>query len=128
MNSDYNTPRLLGAAFLLQAVASLASTFLLAPLIVPGNIVDSMTNISNNALQMRASIVCEMIAVIGIVMLGALLFITLREQNGKTALSTNYRTLAAFCICCPIPLGQHCSITNSSSQDSSHGFYLSGAS
>ena len=58
MNLDKNTPRFLGAAFLLQAVASLVSgLFLLQPLIVPGNIIDSMTNISNNAMQMRASIV-----------------------------------------------------------------------
>ncbi len=86
MNSDKNTPRLLGAAFLLQAVASIVSTFFLTPLIAPGNIIDSMTNIANNVLQMRASIVCEMIAVIGIVMLGALLFVTLKKQNGKIAL------------------------------------------
>jgi hypothetical protein len=32
-----------------------------------------MTNISNNAVQMRASIVVEMITAIGIVMLGSLL-------------------------------------------------------
>ncbi len=86
MNSNKNNLRLLGTAFLLQAVASLVSTFILTPLIVPGNIIDSMTNISNNALQMRASIVGEMIAVIGIVMLGALLFVTLKKQNGKIAL------------------------------------------
>jgi len=34
MNPDKNTPRYIGAAFLLQAVASLVSTFLLTPLIV----------------------------------------------------------------------------------------------
>jgi len=86
MISDENTPRLLGAAFLLQAIASIISTLLLTPLIVPGNIIDSMTNISNNVLQMRVSIVGEMIAVIGIVILGALLFVTLKKQNGKVAL------------------------------------------
>ena len=87
MNSDKNTPRLLGAAFLLQAVASLVSgLILLQPLIVSGNITESMTNIADNALQMRASIVVEMITAIGIVMLGALLFVTLKKQNGKIAL------------------------------------------
>jgi len=45
-----------------------------------------MTNISNNALQMRASIVGEMITTIGIVMLGSLLFVTLKKQNMKIAL------------------------------------------
>jgi hypothetical protein len=83
---DKNTPRFIGAAFLLQAVASLVSTFLLTPLIVPGNIIASMTNIANNATQMRASIVGEMIAVIGIVMLGALLYLALKKQNRKMAL------------------------------------------
>jgi hypothetical protein len=87
MNLDKNTPRLLGAAFLLQAIASaVAGLVLLGPLMVPGNIVASMTNIANNAWQMRASIVVEMITAIGIVMLGALLFVTLQKQNGKIAL------------------------------------------
>jgi hypothetical protein len=87
MNTSKNTIRLLGAAFLLQAVASAVSgLFLLQPLIVSGNIIDSMTNIANHALQMRASIVVEMITAMGIVMLGALLFVTLKEQNGKIAL------------------------------------------
>jgi len=88
MNSNKKTPRFLGAAFLLQAVASLVSG-LIAPvslLIVSGNIIDNMTNIANNALQMRASIVLDMITAIGIVMLGSLLFVTLKKQNGKIAL------------------------------------------
>ena len=87
MNSNKNTPRFLGAAFLLQAIASLIGTLLFTPLIVPGNIIDSMTNINNNALIMRASIVSEMIAVIGIVILGALLYLTSKKQNKKMALA-----------------------------------------
>jgi hypothetical protein len=87
MNSDKNTPRLLGAAFLLQAVASLVSgLILLQPLIVPGNITESMTNIANNALQMRASIVVEMITAIGIVMIGVLMYVILKKQNRKIAI------------------------------------------
>jgi hypothetical protein len=87
MNPDRNTVRLLGAAFLLQAVASAVSgLFLLQPLIVSGSIIDSMTNIANNPLQMRASILVEMITAIGIVMLGALLYVTLKKQNGNIAL------------------------------------------
>jgi len=87
MNSDKNTPRLLGAAFLLQAIAAAVwDLLLLQPLIVSGNIIDSMTNIANNALQMRASIVVAMITAIGIVMLGSLLFVTLKKQNGNIAL------------------------------------------
>ena len=87
MNLDKNTPRFLGAAFLLQAVASLVGgLFLLQSLIVPGNIIDSMTNISNNTMQMRASIVVEMITAIGIVILGVLLYITLKKVSMKIAL------------------------------------------
>ena len=88
MNSDKNTPRLLGAAFLLQAIASFVSG-LVAPvslLIVSGNIIDNMTNIANNASQLRASIVLDMITAIGIVMLGSMLYVTLKKQNGKMAL------------------------------------------
>jgi hypothetical protein len=87
MNSDRNTARLLGVAFLIQAVASaISGLLLLEPLIVPGNIVDSMTHIANNALQMRASIVVEMITAMGIVMLGSLLYVTLRGENDQVAL------------------------------------------
>jgi len=87
MNSNKNTPKLLGAAFLLQAVASLVSGLILfQPLIVSGNIIDSMTNIANNVLQMRASIVVEMITAIGIIILGVLLYLTLKKQNMKIAL------------------------------------------
>ena len=86
MNSDKNTPRFLGAAFLLQAVASAVWTYLLSSLIVTGDISASMTNIANNALQMRASIVLTMITAIGVAMLGALLYIVLHKQNKIIAL------------------------------------------
>jgi len=91
MNSDKNTPRYLGAAFLLVAVASAVSGIFLAPVDLlapsaPGGISDTMTTIANNAFLMRASIVGELITVVGIVMLGSLLFVTLKRQNGKIAL------------------------------------------
>jgi hypothetical protein len=87
VNANRNTTRLLGAAFLLQAIASLVSgLLLLQPLIVPGSIIDSMTSIANNAVQMRASIVGEMITAIGIVMLGTLMYTILREQNRNMAI------------------------------------------
>jgi hypothetical protein len=87
MNSINNTSRVLGAAFLLQAVSNLVSNaFLLDPLIVPGSIIRSMTNIANNALQLRASILGNMVTVLGIIFLGALLFEILRKQNEKMAL------------------------------------------
>jgi hypothetical protein len=87
VHSKRNTPRLLGAAFLFQALASLVSgAILLQPLIVPGSIVDSMTNIADHALQMRANIVGEMITAIGILVLGVLLYATLKGQNTEIAL------------------------------------------
>ncbi|MBI9046060.1 MAG: DUF4386 domain-containing protein [Anaerolineaceae bacterium] len=87
MNPIKKISGFLGAAFLLQAIASVISgPILLDPLIVSGNINKSMTNIVNNALRIRVSIVGEMIAVIGIVVLGFLLYSTLKNQNGNTAL------------------------------------------
>jgi len=87
MNLDKNTVRLLGAAFLLQAIgAAVWDLILLQPLIVSGNIIDSMTNIANNALQMRASIVVAMITAIGIVMIGVLMYVILKKQNRKIAI------------------------------------------
>jgi hypothetical protein len=44
-----------------------------------------MNNIANNTVQMRASIVLIMITALGIVMLGALLYETLKKQNMKIA-------------------------------------------
>lgn len=86
MNSDKNTPRFIGAAFLLQAVASaVAGLVLLQPLMAPGNIVASMTNMANNALQVRAGIVVEMITVTALVILSVLLYLTLKQQNRNIA-------------------------------------------
>jgi hypothetical protein len=87
MNTINNTSKVLGAAFLLQAVSSLVSNaFLLDPLIVPGNIISTMTNIANNAMQVRAGILGDMVTAFGIIFLGAILFVTLRKQNEKMAL------------------------------------------
>jgi hypothetical protein len=86
MNSDKNTPRFLGAAFLLQAVAAVVWTYLLSSLIVTDDISASMTNIANNATQMRASIVFTMITAIGIVMIGVLMYVILKKQNRNIAI------------------------------------------
>ena len=86
MKLDKNISRFLGAAFLFQAIAALVWTILLGSLIVPGNITASMTNISNNALQMQASIVVTMFTAIGIFILGVLLYVTLKKQNKIIAL------------------------------------------
>jgi len=85
--ADNNTSRILGVAFLLQACTSLISGLILkVALIVPGNIGQSMTNIANHTWLMRANILGEMITAVGIIFLGAVLFLALRERNEKTAL------------------------------------------
>lgn len=91
MNSDTTTPRLLGAAFLLQAVASAVSGLVLAPVdLIPasviGDVADVMTTIANGAMGMRASIVGEMITGFGVVMLGSLMYVVLKKQNRNIAL------------------------------------------
>jgi hypothetical protein len=87
MNSINNTSKVLGAAFLLQAVSNLVSNaFLLDPLIVPGNIIATMTNFASNAMQVRAGILGDMVTALGIIFLGAILFVILRKQNEKMAL------------------------------------------
>jgi hypothetical protein len=87
MNTVNKTSRVLGVAFLLQAITSLTSGLILKQaLIVPGNISESMINIANNAWLMRANILGEMITALGIIFLGVILFLTLRKQNEKMAL------------------------------------------
>ena len=87
MNTLNKTSRVLGAAFLFQAVTSLISGLILNQVLtVPGNISETMIKIANNAWLMRANIFGETITAVGIIFLGAILFITLRKQNEKIAL------------------------------------------
>jgi len=79
--------KVLGVAFLLQAVTSLLSGVILkAALIVPGNISETMIRITNHAWLMRANILGEVATAIGIIFLAAVLFLTLRKQNEVVAL------------------------------------------
>lgn len=84
--SDTNAPRILGAAFLLQAIASFIGFALVDSLIVPGSIAESMANIANNPLQMRVSMVAQMITSLGVAMLGVLMYLVLKKQNKVVAL------------------------------------------
>ena len=87
MKADKSTPRFAGAAFLLQAVASaVAGLILLRPLIVSDDIIASMTNMANSAMQVRAGIVVEMVTATSLVILSVLLFIILKNQNMRIAL------------------------------------------
>ena len=88
MNSDIdrNMPRLLGAVFLLQALGSLIGGLIRDSIIGTGDIIDSMTNISKNTWLIQVSIATEMITGFAVVMLGALLYLTLKKQDMKIAL------------------------------------------
>lgn len=81
MNTDRDIPKLLGAVFLFQAVAAVVWTVLLDSLIVSGDITASMIKISDNTLQMRASIVVTMFTAMAITILGILLYIILQKQS-----------------------------------------------
>ncbi|UCG35459.1 MAG: DUF4386 domain-containing protein [Candidatus Omnitrophota bacterium] len=88
MSTNRKKSRLLGIAFLPQFITSFVSgMFIFDSLIVSGNITESMANISNNILKMRIGILLEIITAIGVVFLGAILFITLRKQSEKIALT-----------------------------------------
>ncbi|MHC1781208.1 MAG: DUF4386 domain-containing protein [Anaerolineaceae bacterium] len=52
-----------------------------------GNAGESMIRIANNPLLMRANILGEVITAAGIIFLGAVLFVILRKQNEKLALT-----------------------------------------
>jgi len=81
MNSDKFTPRLLGIMFFIVAVTSALSGFMFSSLIESDNISNSMINISDDPTKMQMSIVGELITAIGIVLLAALLYTTLKKQN-----------------------------------------------
>jgi hypothetical protein len=87
MYSINKTSKVLGVAFLLQAITALTSGMILKlGLTVPGNISETMIKIANNAWLMSANILGEMITALGIIFLGAILFLTLRKQDEKMAL------------------------------------------
>jgi hypothetical protein len=87
MNTANRTSRVLGIAFLLQFVTSFVSgVFLKSALLAPGSIGESMIRIANNPLLMRAYILVDMLTALGIIFLGATLFLTLRKLNETMAL------------------------------------------
>ena len=85
MSSDKNTPRLLGAVFLIVFVASVTA-LILPQTLFSGSMSDSLVNISNNLTLMRVSILVELVTSIGIVVLAVLLYVVLYKQNKIVAL------------------------------------------
>lgn len=86
MNSEKYDPRILGAVFFIVAVTSILSEVLFSSIIGSGNMSDSLVNISNNIMQMRISILLDLITSVGIIVLATLLFILLKKQNKIIAL------------------------------------------
>ena len=79
--------RVLGIAFLLQFITSFSSGVFIKPLwLVPGNISETMLKIAGNPNLLRANILADMFTALGVIFLGAILFVTLKEQNEKMAL------------------------------------------
>jgi len=87
MNTNQKTSRILGLAFLLQVITSYSSGLVFRPLwLVPEDIAATMLRIAENPNLLRANILVDMLTALGVVFLGAVLFITLRKQNEKVAL------------------------------------------
>jgi hypothetical protein len=87
MNTVTKTSRILGIAFLLQFVTSLFSgTLLRQAWLVPGNMTETMLKIANRPWLLQANILVDMVTALGIIFLGAILFLTLRKQNEKVVL------------------------------------------
>lgn len=81
MSSEKFNPRILGVAFFIVAIASLVSEVLFSALVESGDMSTDLTNIANNVLQLRMSIIVDMITAVGIIVLGVLLYTVLSNQN-----------------------------------------------
>ena len=88
MNTINKTSRLLGLAFLFQFVTSFCSGVFLRPTwLVPESIRETMLKIANNPGSMQVTIFLDMLTALGVIFLGAVLFVTLRKQNEPLALT-----------------------------------------
>ena len=86
MIREKNTPRLLGAAFLIVVFTSLGSGLLLMSAVGSGGISDSLVDISNRLTLMRLFILDDLVTSLGIIVLAVLLYVVLNKQNKITAL------------------------------------------
>ena len=79
--------RVLGIAFLLQFITSFSSgVFLRGSWLVPGDIAETMNRIAGNPLLVQANILLDMVTALGVVFLGAMLFVTLKKTSERIAL------------------------------------------
>jgi hypothetical protein len=81
MNSDKNTPRLLGAVFLIGWVISFLGPKLFTSAIGSGSISEILVNIPDNLALMRIGILLDLINGIANVVLAVLLYAILHKQN-----------------------------------------------
>ena len=80
--------RILGLAFVVQFVTSFSSgVFMKSAWFVPEDMSATMLRIAANPVLLRASVFLDMLTALGVVVLGAVLFVTLRKQNEKIALT-----------------------------------------
>jgi hypothetical protein len=88
MTTGAKVSRVLGWAFLFQFITSVFNGFVLGPrLIVSDNIVKTMTNIVIQPWLMKSYLLIEMVTAMGIIFLGAMLFLHLRKTSEKIALA-----------------------------------------
>lgn len=88
MNGYPKTSRILGLAFLFQFATSFSSgVFLKLAWFVPEGMSATMLKIAANPGLLRATIFVDMLTALGVTFLGVMLFLTLRKQNEKIALT-----------------------------------------
>lgn len=87
MTTKNNKTKVLGIAFLVQFITSFSSGVFIKPLwFVPENISETMLKIAEKPWLLQANILVDMLTALGIIFLGAILFVTLKKQNEKIAL------------------------------------------
>jgi hypothetical protein len=79
-------PRLLGAAFLIVILTSLSGGVLLSSAVGTGSITDILGGAAHGATLLRASVLADLVTSLGIVVLAALLYVVLSEQDKAIAL------------------------------------------
>lgn len=88
MNTDSKPSKILGIAFLLQFITSFSSgLFLKTAWFVKGNMGETILKIAANPVLFRTNILLDMFTALGVAFLGSILYLTLRKQNEKMALT-----------------------------------------
>jgi hypothetical protein len=98
-NNTNKIYRILGFAFLLQAITSVVSgAILLSPLLKFSTITEVMTKVANNPWQMRLAILGDTLTAMGIIFLGVLMYLVLRPYTIKWSLTALGLYILEACI------------------------------